>query len=121
MNRSRYSSSGPAAVTSASEWHTDPDTQAWARQQGHLDRLGEQGLATADAKWRAHRADFQPRTAAAWAADWRSWIACEHNPTARRPDLYALPGNGPTGGGMTRTEAHTAALRAALDEPNGTE
>lgn len=119
VNR-RYSSSG-AAVTSAGEWHTDPDTQAWARRQGHLDRLGEQGLAAADAKWRAHRADFEPRTAGAWAADWRSWIVREHNPTPSRPNLYALPGQGPTGGGMTRVQAHTAALRAALDEPNGTE
>ncbi|MFD3484462.1 hypothetical protein [Streptomyces sp. NPDC058665] len=49
--------------------------------------------------------------------------AREHNPTPNlsRPSLYALPGNGPTGGGLTRVEAHTAALRAALDEPNGTE
>ncbi|WP_329077053.1 helix-turn-helix domain-containing protein [Streptomyces niveus] len=118
VNR-RYSSSGPAPVTSATEWQADPDTHAWARQQGHLDRLGEQGLATADAKWRAHRAGFQPRTAGAWAADWRSWITREHNPTPNRPNLYAMPGNGPASGGMTRTQAHTAALRAALDEPNG--
>lgn len=121
VNR-RYSSSGDAAVTSAAEWQADPDTHAWARQQGHLDRLGEQGLASADAKWRAHRAGFQPRTAGAWAADWRSWIAREHNPTPSRPNLYALPGQGPSpAGGLTRTEAHIAALRAALDEPNGTE
>ncbi|MCI3225565.1 helix-turn-helix domain-containing protein [Streptomyces sp. NP-1717] len=121
VNRSRYSSSGAAPVTSADQWQADPDTQAWARRQGHFDRLGEQGLAAADAKWRAHRADFEPRTAGAWAADWRSWIVREHNPTLSRPNLYALPGQGPTGGGMTRVQAHTAALRAALDEPNGME
>ncbi|MEU7033662.1 helix-turn-helix domain-containing protein [Streptomyces sp. NPDC046237] len=118
VNR-RYSSSG-AAVTSASGWQVDPATHAWAREQGHLDRLGEQGLQAADAKWRAHRADFKPRPAGAWAADWRSWVAREHAPG--RPNLYAVPGNGPAPkGGMTRAEAHTAALLAALDEPTGTE
>ncbi|MGC0328052.1 hypothetical protein RKD23_001042 [Streptomyces sp. SAI-170] len=119
MNR-RYSSSG-AAVTSASEWQVDPATHAWAHQQGHLARLGEDGLRAADAKWRAHRADFKPRPAGAWAADWRSWIAREHAPG--RPSLYALPGNGGSGpaGAMTRAQAHTAALLAALDEPTGTE
>ncbi|GAA2530855.1 MULTISPECIES: helix-turn-helix domain-containing protein [Streptomyces] len=117
LNR-RYSSG--AAVTSAAEWQVDPATHAWARQQGHLDRLGEQGLHAADAKWRAHRAGFQPRTAGAWAADWRSWIAREHAPS--RPNLYALPGGGSAApGGMTRVEAQTAALLAALDEPTGTE
>ncbi|MFE6026174.1 helix-turn-helix domain-containing protein [Streptomyces niveus] len=122
VNRSRYSSSGAAALIPATAWQVEPDTHTWTRQQGHLDRLGEQGLAAADAKWRAHRAEFQPRTAGAWAADWRSWIAREHNPTPSRPNLYALPGQGPSpAGGLTRTEAHTAALRAALDEPNGTE
>ncbi|MFD3910006.1 helix-turn-helix domain-containing protein [Streptomyces sp. NPDC058603] len=115
----RYSSSG-AAVTSASEWQVDPATHAWARQQGHLDRLGEEGLRAADAKWRAHRADFKPRSAGVWAADWRSWVAREHAPG--RPTLYALPGKGPAQpGGMTRAEAHTAALLAALDEPTGSE
>jgi DNA-binding MarR family transcriptional regulator len=118
VNR-RYSSSG-TAVTSASEWQVDPDTRTWARQQGHLDRLGEQGLQAADAKWRAHRAGHKPRPAAAWAADWCSWIAREHAPG--RPSLYAVPGKGPApAGGMTRAEAHTAALLAALDEPTGTE
>ncbi|MFF3412483.1 helix-turn-helix domain-containing protein [Streptomyces sp. NPDC002742] len=118
LNR-RYSSGG-AAVTSAAEWQIDPATHAWARQQGHLDRLGEQGLQAADAKWRAHRADFKPRPADAWAADWRSWVAREHAPG--RPTLYAVPGKGPAApGGMTRAEAHTAALLAALDEPTGTE
>ncbi|RST18513.1 helix-turn-helix domain-containing protein [Streptomyces sp. WAC05374] len=117
LNR-RYSSG--AAVLSATEWQVDPATHAWARQQGHLDRLGEQGLHAADAKWRAHRAAFEPRTAGAWAADWRSWIAREHAPS--RPSLYAVPGGGSGApGGMTRAEAHTAALLAALDEPTGTE
>ncbi|MEH0468539.1 helix-turn-helix domain-containing protein [Streptomyces sp. B21-097] len=115
----RYSSSG-AAVLSASEWQVDPATHTWTRQQGHLDRLGEQGLQAADAKWRAHRAGHAPRPAEAWAADWRSWVAREHAPS--RPNLYALPGkNTAAPGGMTRTEAHTAALLAALDEPTGTE
>ncbi|MET8127480.1 helix-turn-helix domain-containing protein [Streptomyces sp. NPDC005231] len=119
LNR-RYSSGG-AAVTSAAEWQVDPATHTWARQQGHLDRLGEEGLQAADAKWRAHRADFKPRPADAWAADWRSWVAREHAPS--RPNLYAVPGGkGPAApGGMTRAEAHTAALLAALDEPTGTE
>ncbi|MDX2757346.1 helix-turn-helix domain-containing protein [Streptomyces europaeiscabiei] len=118
LNR-RYSSGG-AAVTSAAEWQVDPATHTWARQQGHLDRLGEQGLQAADAKWRAHRAVFKPRPAEAWAADWRSWIAREHAPS--RPNLYAVPGKSPSApSGMTRAEAHTAALLAALDEPTGTE
>jgi hypothetical protein len=118
LNR-RYTSGG-AAVLSAAEWQVDPATHTWARQQGHLDRLGEQGLQAADAKWRAHRATFKPRPADAWAADWRSWIAREHAPG--RPTLYAVPGKGlSVPGGMTRAEAHTAALLAALDEPTGTE
>jgi DNA-binding MarR family transcriptional regulator len=117
LNR-RYSSG--AAVISADAWQVDPASHTWARQQGHLDRLGEQGLRAADAKWRAHRADFKPRSAAAWAADWRSWVAREHPPG--RPNLYAVPGkNTAAPGGMTRAEAHTAALLAALDEPTGTE
>ncbi|WP_033306496.1 helix-turn-helix domain-containing protein [Streptomyces iakyrus] len=118
LNR-RYSSGG-AAVIAAAEWQVDPATHAWARQQGHLDRLGEQGLQAADAKWRAHRADFKPRSADAWAADWRSWVAREHAPS--RPTLYAVPGKATAApSGMTRAEAHTAALLAALDEPTGTE
>ncbi|MEV8351795.1 helix-turn-helix domain-containing protein [Streptomyces niveus] len=124
VNR-RYSSSRAAAgPIAAAEWDGGPDAHTWARRQGHLDRLGEDGLAAADAKWRAHRAGFKPRAAAAWAADWRSWIAREHSPAPGqgRPNLYALPGNGPSpNGGMTRTQAHTAALLAALDEPTGTE
>ncbi|MGV9552999.1 helix-turn-helix domain-containing protein [Streptomyces ardesiacus] len=119
LNR-RYSSSGGAAVTSAAEWQVDPATHTWARQQGHLDRLGTQGLQAADAKWRAHRAAHAPRPAEAWAADWRSWITREHAPN--RPNLYAVPGKNTTSSsGMTRAEKHTAALLAALDEPTGTE
>ncbi|MGD3109384.1 helix-turn-helix domain-containing protein [Streptomyces sp. YGL11-2] len=114
----RKGSSSGAAVTSAGEWQIDPATHDWARQHGHLDRLGEEGLQAADAKWRAHRADFKPRTAASWAADWRSWVAREHAPS--RPKLYALPGSGSAPkGGMTLAEAHTAALLAALGEPTG--
>ncbi|MEU9613588.1 helix-turn-helix domain-containing protein [Streptomyces sp. NPDC048209] len=117
LNR-RYSSG--AAVTSAAEWQVDPATHTWTRQQGHLDRLGEQGLQSADAKWRAHRAGHAPRPAEAWAADWRSWITREHAPN--RSTLHAVPGkNTAAPGGMTRAEAHTAALLAALDEPTGTE
>ncbi|WP_329472524.1 helix-turn-helix domain-containing protein [Streptomyces sp. NBC_01723] len=119
LNR-RYSSSGGAAVTSAAEWQVDSATHTWARQQGHLDRLGEQGLQAADAKWRAHRAGHAPRPAEAWAADWRAWITREHAPS--RPNLYAVPGQHTAApGGMTRAEKHTAALLAALDEPTGTE
>ncbi|MGW5442832.1 helix-turn-helix domain-containing protein [Streptomyces asiaticus] len=118
LNR-RYSSGG-AAVTSAAEWQVDSATHTWARQQGHLDRLGEQGLQAADAKWRLHRADWKPRSSDAWAADWRSWVAREH-PPARR-DLYAVRDGGHRPAhGMTRTEAHQAALLSALDEPTGTE
>lgn len=117
LNR-RYSSG--AAVLSAAEWRVDPASHTWARQQGHLDRLGEQGLEAADAKWRAHRAGFNPRPAEAWAADWRSWIAREHAPS--RPNLYAGPRKSSAApSGMTLAEAHTAALLAALDEPTGTE
>ncbi len=116
LNR-RYSSG--AAVISASEWQVDPATHTWAREQGHLDRLGQDGLRAADAKWRAHRAALKPRPADAWAADWRSWVAREHAPS--RPNLYAVPGGASAQGGMTRAEAHTAALLAALDEPTGTE
>lgn len=115
----RKGSSSGAAVTSAADWRVDPASHTWARQQGHLDRLGEDGLRAADTKWRAHRAGHAPRPTAAWAADWRSWIAREHAPN--RPNLYALPGGGPAPtGSMTRAEAHTAALLAALNEPTPT-
>ncbi|MGW1602311.1 helix-turn-helix domain-containing protein [Streptomyces eurythermus] len=115
----RKGSSSGAAVTSATDWQVDPASHTWARQHGHLDRLGEEGLLAADAKWRAHRAGHAPRPAAAWAADWRAWIAREHAPI--RPNLYAVPGGGVApAGGMTRSEAHTAALLAALNEPTPT-
>ncbi|MFG3151359.1 helix-turn-helix domain-containing protein [Streptomyces sp. NPDC048219] len=118
LNR-KYSSGG-ASVTSAAEWQVDSATHTWARQQGHLDRLGEQGLHAADAKWRAHRAGHSPRPAGAWAADWRSWITREHTPSS--PNLYAVPGkNTASSSGMTRAETHTAVLLAALDESTGTE
>ncbi|MGW7007567.1 helix-turn-helix domain-containing protein [Streptomyces sp. NPDC054933] len=117
----RKGSSSGAAVLPADAWQIDPVTHAWARQQGHLDRLGEDGLQAADAKWRAHRANRAPRTAAAWAADWRSWVAREHAPS--HPNASAPPDRGGPvpAGGMTRAEAHTAALLAALNEPTGTE
>ena len=116
----RNGSSSGAAVTSAGQWRIDPATQAWARQQGHFARLGVDGLQAADAKWRTHRAGWKPQQARAWAADWRSWIAREHTPG--RPNLYALPGSSSSPAwGMTRAEAHTAALLAALGEPTGTE
>ncbi|AZP17845.1 helix-turn-helix domain-containing protein [Streptomyces aquilus] len=121
VNR-RYSSSGAAGLTSAADWQVDDASLSWAQQQGHLDRLGEHGLQVADAKWRHHRADRSPRSAAAWAADWRSWIAREHSPTPQRPNLYALPGGSPAPqAGMTKADLHMAALKAALDEPTGTE
>jgi hypothetical protein len=121
VNR-RYSSSSAAGLTSAADWQVDEASLSWAQQQGHLDRLGEHGLQVAEAKWRHHRAAWSPRSVTAWAADWRSWIAREHTPTPQRPNLYALPGGSPTPqAGMTRADAHMAALLAAVDEPTGTE
>lgn len=118
------SSSSSAPLISATEWQIDDSAHAWLQHDRHLDRLGEHGLRTADAKWRTFRSLWDPRTADAWAADWRAWIARERTPAPGRPNLYALPGGPPTPTsttGMTRTEAHTAALLAALDEPTGTE
>ncbi|MGW2570251.1 helix-turn-helix domain-containing protein [Streptomyces sp. NPDC001537] len=116
------SSSSSAPLISATKWEIDDDARAWLQQNGHLDRLGEHALHAADEKWRTYRATWAPRTAAAWAADWRAWIAREHTPTPGRPNLYAVPGGPPTPTtGMTRSEAHMAALLAALDEPTGTE
>lgn len=121
VNR-RYSSSSAADLTSAQDWQVDDASLSWAQQQGHLARLGEQGLQAADTKWRHYRAAWSPRPAAAWAADWRAWIAREHSPTPQRPNLYALPGGAPAPqAGMTRADAHMAALLAAVDEPTGTE
>ncbi|MQY36020.1 hypothetical protein SRB17_40160 [Streptomyces sp. RB17] len=121
MNGSK-SSSTSAPLIAATEWRIDDDARAWLQHHGHLDRLGERALQAADEKWRSYRAAWAPRTAAAWAADWRAWIARERTPAPGRPNLYALPGGTPTPtAGMTRAEAHTAALLAALDEPTGTE
>ncbi|MCZ4506766.1 helix-turn-helix domain-containing protein [Streptomyces sp. ActVer] len=117
-------SSSSAPLISATEWQIDDNARAWLQHDGHLDRLGEHALHAADAKWRTYRSSWDPRTADAWAADWRAWIAREHTPTPGRPSLYALPGGTPTPtstNGMTRSEAHMAALLAALDEPTGTE
>lgn len=121
VNR-RYSSSSAADLTSAADWQVDDASLSWAQQQGHLARLGEPGLEAADAKWRHHRSTWSPRSTAAWAADWRSWIAREHSPTPQRPNLYAVPGGTPTPPtGMTRADAHMAALLAAVDKRTGTE
>jgi hypothetical protein len=116
------SSSSSVPLISATEWTIDDEARAWLQHHGHLERLGEHALQAADEKWRAYRAAWAPRTAAAWGADWRAWIARERTPAPGRPNLYALPGGTPTPpSGMTRAEAHTAALLAALDEPTGTE
>ncbi|WP_247192281.1 hypothetical protein [Streptomyces scabiei] len=119
------SSSSSAPLISALEWQIDDDARAWLQRHGHLDRLGEHALHSADEKWRAYRTPWAPRTSAAWATDWRAWIAREHTPAPGRPTLYALPGGThgthTTATGMTRSEAHMAALLAALDEPTGTE
>ncbi|MFJ9567744.1 helix-turn-helix domain-containing protein [Streptomyces fuscichromogenes] len=113
-------SSSSAPLITADQWQIDDDARAWLQHHGHLDRLGEPALQAAHEKWRTYRATYPPRTAAAWAADWRTWIAREHTPTPGRPHLYALPG--PTAPpGMTRSEAHMAALLAALDNQTGTE
>ena len=121
VNR-RYSSSSAGELTTATDWQVDDASLSWAQQQGHLERLGEQGLKAADAKWRHYRAAWSPRSAAAWAADWRSWVDREHTPAPQRPNLYALPGGSSAPQvGMTRAEAHMAALLAAVDEPTGTE
>ncbi|MFF4179878.1 helix-turn-helix domain-containing protein [Streptomyces sp. NPDC001750] len=115
-------SSSSASFITAAQWELDDATRAWLRHHGHLTRLGEHGLRVADEKWRSYRATGTPRSAAAWGADWRTWIAREHTPTPERPHLRALPGGSALpAGGMARAEAHTAALLAALDEPTGTE
>ncbi|WP_128375311.1 helix-turn-helix domain-containing protein [Streptomyces cavernae] len=115
-------SSSSASPITAAQWEIDDATWTWLRHDGHLARLGEHGLRAADEKWRTYRATWAPRPAAAWGADWRTWIARERTPTPERPNLRALPGGAtPLAGGMTRAEAHTAALLAALDEPTGME
>lgn len=118
VNGSNSSSSAP--LIPATAWQIDDDARAWLQDHGHLARLGEHALHAADEKWRTYRATWDPRTAAAWAADWRAWIARERIPAAGRLNLYALPGGTPNPTpGMTRSEAHMAALLAALDEPTG--
>jgi hypothetical protein len=118
------SSSSSTPLISAAEWQVDDATHTWLDQDGQRARLGEHGLRSADEKWRTYRAGWAPRTAAAWACDWRAWIAREHTPAPGRPHLRALPGgeapttNAPSR--MTRAEEHTAALLAALGEPTGT-
>lgn len=115
------SSSSSSPIT-AVEWEIDDATRTWLGHHGHLARLGEHGLRAADEKWRTYRATWTPRPAAAWGADWRTWIARERAPAPEQPNLHALPGGAaPGAGGMTRAEAHTAALLAALDEPTGME
>ncbi|WP_129287538.1 helix-turn-helix domain-containing protein [Streptomyces sp. GZWMJZ-114] len=114
VNR-RYSS-GRASHVTAAEWQVDAETHSWAQQHGHLDRLGEEGLSTADAKWRAHRSAAGPRPAAAWAADWRSWIAREHAPDRSATATSSRPGNG-----KTKADAHLDALLGALAERDGQE
>ncbi|MFJ9345347.1 helix-turn-helix domain-containing protein [Streptomyces sp. NPDC101237] len=118
----KYSSSA-APLISATEWQIDEAARTWLRLHGHLDRLGEHGLHAADEKWRTYRATWAPRTAGAWAADWRAWITRERTPAPDRPNLYALPSgtSSPPAPGMTRSEAHMAALLAALDDRTGTE
>ena len=115
-------SSSSASPIAAAEWQIDDGTRVWLQHHGHLARLGEHALQAADEKWRSYRATWAPRPPAAWAADWRTWITRERNPAAGRPNLYALPGGPPApAAGMTRAEAHTAALLAALEEPTGSE
>lgn len=73
-------SSSSAPLIPATQWQIDEDTRAWLQHQGHLARLGDHALRTADEKWRSYRAVGIPRSAAAWAADWRAWIARERTP-----------------------------------------
>ncbi|WP_284117152.1 helix-turn-helix domain-containing protein [Streptomyces fragilis] len=91
VNR-KDSSVGTAAVTPAADWQVDPATHTWALQNGHVERLGEDGLRAADAKWRAHRSTHPPRPAAAWAADWRSWIARDPPPSPFGPPTSSHQG-----------------------------
>ncbi|MFH8403757.1 helix-turn-helix domain-containing protein [Streptomyces sp. NPDC018019] len=115
--------SSSSTPTTVDEWHLDDAARTWAQQQGHLDRLGEHGLLAATEKWRTYRHTAAPRARAAWAADWRAWVARERPAAPGRPALYALPGGTPASApGRTRAQAHTAALLAALeDDPTGTE
>ncbi|THA83155.1 helix-turn-helix domain-containing protein [Streptomyces sp. A0592] len=128
VNGSKSSSSSP--LIPAAQWRIDDATQAWLRQQGHFDRLGEHALRAADEKWRTYRTVWAPRTAGAWSADWREWITRERTPAAGRPYLRSLPGGGAStapAAGKTRAEQHATALLNALTElearntPTGTE
>lgn len=115
-------SSSSASPITAVEWEVDDAARTWLEHHGHLARLGEHGLRAADDKWRIYRATGGPRPAAAWGADWRAWIARERTPAPEQPNLRRLPGGSASiAGGMTRAEAHMAALLAALDEPTETE
>ncbi|MGW7359689.1 helix-turn-helix domain-containing protein [Streptomyces sp. NPDC054802] len=116
IGTSRCSSSAPVPAT---EWQIDADAESWLRREGHLARLGEEGVRVADGKWRAFRAGWGPRTSAAWAADWRAWITREHSPAPELAHSPSTPNGRPASAGMTRTEAHMAALLTALDEPVG--
>ncbi|MDI3390203.1 helix-turn-helix domain-containing protein [Streptomyces sp. B-S-A8] len=119
----KSSSTAADHLLAAADWQVDAAGERWLQESGHLARLGEDGLREADAKWRSYRATSAPRTADAWAADWRSWIGREHTPAPERPDLRVLPGTGDlvSGTSMSRAEAHQAALLAALEEPHGRE
>ncbi|TXS17166.1 helix-turn-helix domain-containing protein [Streptomyces sp. wa22] len=114
IGTSRYSSSAPIP---ASQWQIDAGSESWLRSEGHLARLGEEGVRVADDKWRAFRADGSPRSGAAWGADWRAWITRERSPAPVARHSAASPSGGSASAKMTRPEAHLAALLAALDEP----
>ncbi|MEU6825587.1 helix-turn-helix domain-containing protein [Streptomyces atriruber] len=116
-------SSSSAAPITATEWQIDDATEAWLEREGHARRLGRDGLRAADDKWRTYRSSWAPRVAAAWAADWRSWIAREHTPTPERPQLRVLPGEaGNTHAPrMTRAETYMAALVDAVNGMDGME
>ncbi|MFI6941966.1 hypothetical protein ACIBI4_22065 [Streptomyces sp. NPDC050418] len=116
--------SSSAALIPATEWQPDEATEAWLEREGHARRLGLDGLRAADDKWRTYRAPWAPRVAASWGADWRSWIAREHTPTADRPQLRVLPGDAGTTHTprrMTRTETYMAALVDAVNGMDGME
>jgi hypothetical protein len=75
------------------DWQPDDDLLGWAMASGHAQRLGLDGLDLATAKWVAHRTDTAPRSAAAWRADWQTWIARERpEPTPAGPQLRVIPG-----------------------------
>ncbi|MFJ3785682.1 helix-turn-helix domain-containing protein [Streptomyces sp. NPDC090093] len=114
-------SSSSTPPVPAAQWEIDEGTRNWLRAEGHHVRLGEQALRAADEKWRAYRAASAPRSEAAWAADWRAWITRERPPAPGHRALYALPGGATASPARTRSQVHSAALLAALEEPTGTE